>query len=247
VATGSLDPVQSVGDALVDDELTIDELAARVGMTVRNIRAHQSRWLLPPPRIVGRTGRYGPAHVERLDRVRALQDEGLNLAAIARLLDDDPLTAVATRPFLDVAPEYRTVDDLRGAFGLTEDEPVVERAIAMGLIAVDEAAEDDPRVRVEVPRLVTVAEQLTAQGVPLEAMLDVVGVLQESSRAVAAAFMALADRHLVAGVLEATGGELGELQEAVERLQVQASAALEATFNRAMADEIRAYLAPPAD
>ena len=88
--------------------------------------------------------------VERLDRVRALQDEGLNLAAIARLLDDDPLTAVATRPFLDVAPEYRTVDDLRGAFGLTEDEPVVERAIAMGLIAVDEAAEDDPRVRVEV-------------------------------------------------------------------------------------------------
>lgn len=247
MATGSLDPVQSVGDALVDDELTIDELAARVGMTVRNIRAHQSRGLLPPPRIVGRTGLYGPAHVERLDRVRALQDEGLNLAAIARLLDDDPLTAVATRPFLDVAPEYRTVDDLRGAFGLTEDEPVVERAIAMGLIAVDEAAEDDPRVRVEVPRLVTVAEQLTAQGVPLEAMLDVVGVLQESSRAVAAAFMALADRHLVAGVLEATGGELGELQEAVERLQVQASAALEATFNRAMADEIRAYLAPPAD
>ena len=163
------------------------------------------------------------------------------------MLDDDPLTAVATRPFLDVAPEYRTVDDLRGAFGLTEDEPVVERAIAMGLIAVDEAAEDDPRVRVEVPRLVTVAEQLTAQGVPLEAMLDVVGVLQESSRAVAAAFMALADRHLVAGVLEATGSELGELQEAVERLQVQASAALEATFNRAMADEIRAYLAPPAD
>ena len=30
-------------------ELTIDELAHETGMTARNIRAHQSRGLLPPP------------------------------------------------------------------------------------------------------------------------------------------------------------------------------------------------------
>jgi DNA-binding transcriptional MerR regulator len=30
-------------------DLTIDELARRTGMTVRNVRAHQSRGLLPPP------------------------------------------------------------------------------------------------------------------------------------------------------------------------------------------------------
>ena len=34
-----------------EERLTIDELAARVGMTARNIRAHQSRGLLPPPHL----------------------------------------------------------------------------------------------------------------------------------------------------------------------------------------------------
>ena len=32
-----------------DEQLTIDQLAQRTGMTVRNIRAHQSRGLLPRP------------------------------------------------------------------------------------------------------------------------------------------------------------------------------------------------------
>ena len=33
------------------DEMTIDELALESGMTARNIRAHQSRGLLPPPTV----------------------------------------------------------------------------------------------------------------------------------------------------------------------------------------------------
>ena len=37
-------------------EMTIDELARATGMTVRNIRAHQSRGLLPPPEVRARTG-----------------------------------------------------------------------------------------------------------------------------------------------------------------------------------------------
>jgi len=44
-------------------ELTIEQLAAETGMTVRNIRNHQSRGLLPPPDVRARTGYYGPEHV----------------------------------------------------------------------------------------------------------------------------------------------------------------------------------------
>jgi DNA-binding transcriptional MerR regulator len=62
-----------------DDELTIDELARRIGMTVRNIRAHQSRGLLPPPEVRGRTGYYGADHVARLELIQELQAEGFNL------------------------------------------------------------------------------------------------------------------------------------------------------------------------
>ena len=68
------------------DGLTIDELAAAAGMTVRNVRNHQARGLLAPPSLVARTGYYGAEHLERLKLIRAMQAEGFNLEAIACLL-----------------------------------------------------------------------------------------------------------------------------------------------------------------
>src|SRR5215210_2888889 len=66
--------------------MTIDELARASGMTVRNIRAHQSRGLLPAPEVRARTGYYGPEHVARLNLIQELQANGYNLAAIGHLL-----------------------------------------------------------------------------------------------------------------------------------------------------------------
>lgn len=74
-------------------ELTIEQLAAQSGMSVRNIRAHQARGLLEPPEVRLRVGYYGPDHVIRLRLIRDLQDEGFNLAGIKRLLDDRQGTA----------------------------------------------------------------------------------------------------------------------------------------------------------
>src|ERR1700712_1224445 len=68
------------------DELTIDELARTVGMTVRNVRAYASRGLMPAPRLVGRTGYYGEEHVSRLALVRELLNEGYTLAAVERIV-----------------------------------------------------------------------------------------------------------------------------------------------------------------
>ena len=65
---------------------TIEELAAATEMTVRNVRAHQSRGLLPPPTVRGRVGFYGPEHFERLRTIRQMQAEGFNLSAIASVL-----------------------------------------------------------------------------------------------------------------------------------------------------------------
>ncbi len=56
-------------------------------MTVRNIRAHQSRGLLPPPKVRGRTGYYDDEHAARIELIRELQADGLNLEAIRRLLE----------------------------------------------------------------------------------------------------------------------------------------------------------------
>src|SRR4051794_27481490 len=62
-----------------DQALTIDQLAQRTGMTVRNIRAHQSRGLLPPPEVRGRTGYYGEDHITRIELIQDLQADGFNL------------------------------------------------------------------------------------------------------------------------------------------------------------------------
>ncbi|MBX3285030.1 MAG: MerR family transcriptional regulator, partial [Actinobacteria bacterium] len=135
-------------------------------MTVRNIRAHQSRGLVPPPRLVGRTGFYGAEHVRRLDRIRQLQDEGLNLAAVARLIDDDRLAEVAAAPFTDDAPARFEPGEVAERMGLSLDDPAVTRALELGLIDV---AGDE--VVVALPRLLEVAIELSDQGVPLGAML----------------------------------------------------------------------------
>src|SRR5690606_41648805 len=59
-------------------------------MTVRNVRAYASRGLLAPPRLVGRTGYYGPEHVNRLRLIRDLLERGYTLAAIEQTLERNP-------------------------------------------------------------------------------------------------------------------------------------------------------------
>lgn len=70
-------------------DMTIDQLASHVGMTVRNVRAYSSRGLIPPPRLVGRTGYYSEEHAQRLLLVRELLDRGYTLNAVERALAEN--------------------------------------------------------------------------------------------------------------------------------------------------------------
>ena len=72
--------------------MTVAELAEVVGMSPRNIRAHQSKGLLFPPHIEGRVARYSEAHVARLRLVSSLQREGFTLAAIKRMIEPPTAT-----------------------------------------------------------------------------------------------------------------------------------------------------------
>src|SRR5438874_13151204 len=69
-------------------DMTIEQLAARTGMSVRNIRNHQSRGLLPPPEVRARVGFYREEHVTRLRLIQEMQAEGFNLKAIERLIGE---------------------------------------------------------------------------------------------------------------------------------------------------------------
>lgn len=93
-------------------QLTLEQLARSAGMTPRNVRAYQSRGLLPPPLRNGRTAWYGPEHVGRLRLVRALHERGLSLQVVHDLLEQGTAEAELAR----LTRELRQV--------LTRAEPV---------------------------------------------------------------------------------------------------------------------------
>jgi DNA-binding transcriptional MerR regulator len=68
------------------EELSLDELAARSGVSARTIRYYQSEGVLPKPRRDGREARYTEEHVERLELIAELQERGLKLEAIKGLV-----------------------------------------------------------------------------------------------------------------------------------------------------------------
>src|SRR5438067_1619235 len=130
----------STSDA--ESRLTIDQLAQRTGMTVRNIRAHQSRGLLPPPVVEARTGYYDDEHLARIKLIQEMQAEGFNLKAIERLIEgssgavEEALgfkRAVLT-PFGDEEPEYITQEELDQRLKGPYDAKVARKAVKLGLI-----------------------------------------------------------------------------------------------------------------
>lgn len=71
------------------DEIGLDELAERTGVSGRTIRYYQSEGVLPRPRKDGRDARYTALHVERLELIAELQGRGLKLEAIKELVGRD--------------------------------------------------------------------------------------------------------------------------------------------------------------
>jgi DNA-binding transcriptional MerR regulator len=68
------------------ERYTIEQLARTVGMSPRNIRAHQTRRLIDPPVREGRTAYYDAQHLRRLEAIQSLQEQGFNLTAIEAML-----------------------------------------------------------------------------------------------------------------------------------------------------------------
>lgn len=73
--------------------MTVDELSAAAGMTVRTTRYYASLGLIPPPERRGRMAWYGAEHLARLEMIRALQDHGFTLQAIEGYLAHLPADA----------------------------------------------------------------------------------------------------------------------------------------------------------
>jgi DNA-binding transcriptional MerR regulator len=231
-----------------DDELTIDELARETGMTVRNIRAHQSRGLLQPPEVRSRTGYYGREHVTRLRLIQEMQAEGFNLKAIQRLIEaadgagDQILHfgQLLLDSFVEEEPELATTEDLERRLGGPFDERTARKAEKLGLVR----PLGDGRYELPAPTLVRAGEELVKLGIPVRHALAVAETIDRSSRSMARAFVRLFTQDVMGpqGARERSPAEWERLRDALERLRPLASEAVRSGFQQSMSREVERQL-----
>ncbi len=236
------------------NRLSIDELAQKTGVSSRNIRYYQTRGLLPPPTVEGRSGWYGKEHVERLELIGDMQAEGLNLQAIGWLLGgagsvDSGEVRRLKRAVLDgwvtEKPQEVGVEQLLGeaqAAGLPPD--ATGRAVELGLL---EPTDDPAKWRVLLPSVLEAGRELAAMGLDADRTLDVLKLMREELEPIAAAFVRLFDEAVLAP-WDARGRPADEwpaIREAIDRIRPLAGEAVIAVFHDTMAKVISARLEDP--
>jgi DNA-binding transcriptional MerR regulator len=231
--------------------MTIDQLAREAGVTTRNIRAYQTRGLLPSPKMAGRVGYYDDAHLARLRYIASLQERGFSLAAIHALLEawdegrglnevlgfEEALNA----PWSDETPERVSVEWLLERFPeAVHDLGLVQRAVTLGLLR-----EVDGGLEAPSPRLVKIGAELVAAGIPLAAVLDEYERLVADADRIAERFVALFEsnvweRFVAAGM---PAERLVGVTEALQRARPTALAAMDAALAHAMERAVAASAA----
>src|SRR6202789_602943 len=224
-------------------DLTVEQLAAEVGMSVRNIRNHHTRGLLPPPEVRARVGYYNADHVARLRLILDLQADGFNLAAIARLLSGSNglaerllgLRIAVTTPFEAEAPEMITAEELTARFGEV-DAKDIERVRRLKLLV----PLGDGRFEIPSPALMGAAEEVVELGIPLHAALVLVERVSRDCESISRAFTKLFLKELWEPFDRAGQPDEGwdELIAGVGSLRALASEALLALFKQRMTTQL---------
>ena len=184
---------EATPDETAPQEYTVDELAARAQMTVRNVRAYAGRGLIDAPRLAGRTGYYNREHLQRLQLIRQLLDRGFTLAAVEKAIQSAPQSAaghtldlmtILDLPEADEA-EIMSRDDLAALAGVARDASLVDSLVELGLV---EALEGD-RVRLVEPAVVRAGAAAVSMGLAPATVIGLFPTLQEHLRAITDTFV----------------------------------------------------------
>jgi DNA-binding transcriptional MerR regulator len=193
-------------------EYRIEQLARTAGVAVDTIRFYQGKGLLDAPRRDGRVTWYADSHLERLRRIRELQQRGFTLTVIQRFLagelepSDEALVAAVTRP---VAPQTLTLTELAERSGVAA--PLLVSLQQAGLLVPVDGG-DEPLYPADDLEAIAAGMQLIAAGVPLGALLDLGKDYSAAVDRTARQAVELFDHH-VRERIQAEGGET----EAAER------------------------------
>jgi len=197
-------------------EYRIEQLARAAGVAVDTIRFYQGKGLLESPRREGRVTWYGDTHVERLKRIKELQQQGFTLTVIQRFLageleaSDEALVAAVTRP---TAPQTLTLGELAERSGVAE--PLLSSLQQAGLLVPVEGGEQ-PLYPADDLEAIAAGMKLIAAWVPIGSLIE---LGKEHAAAVDRTARQAVDLfdHYVRERIQAEGGET----EAAERKLLQ--------------------------
>ncbi|QEV21395.1 MerR family transcriptional regulator [Streptomyces alboniger] len=230
--------------------LTVDELAARAGVTVRTIRFYSTKGLLPPP-VIGprRVGHYGQDHLSRLALIEELQHQGMTLAAIERYLEQLPADlsahdlAIHRALVASWAPdsaEEVPLAELERRAGRALSEEDLDRLAAMSVIARTRAP---GTYRVDLG-LLRLGVQLLDVPIAHETILAARTVLMEHTRSAAHELSRLF-RDEVWGPYrerESDPGHVAAMRSLSAHMQPMVVQALVTAFQRSLKEELRKWL-----
>ena len=232
------------------NQLTIEGLARETGLSVRNLRSHHARGLLPPPEVRGRVGYYGPEHVERLRLIQELQGEGLKLAGIKRLLDDSAGPGPGLLQVKRAADAFEesegsevvTIAELRERLGLDEtDTKLLDKAVELGILV--------PLGRdlfeVPSPSLLATAEEVVHRGITLPHAIALLQELERHARDISQKFVKLFLEDVWKPFSDAglPDDRWSEVAESMNQLRPLAADALLTVYRQTLSDEVEATFA----
>lgn len=232
------------------NQLTIEGLAHETGLSVRNLRSHHARGLLPPPEVRGRIGYYGPEHLERLRLIRELQGEGLKLDGIKRLLEE---TERSGEGLLRVRRAADSFDENEGSevisaaelaerLGLgPEDGKLLSQAIELGLLV----PVGNDLFEVPSPSLLATAEEVVRRGITLPHALQLVEELHRHARDVSRKFVKLFLDDVWKPFSDAglPDDRWEEVADAMEELRPLAAQALLTVYRQTLSEEVESTFA----
>jgi DNA-binding transcriptional MerR regulator len=177
----------------------VEDLAGRAEVSVDTIRFYQKRRLLAPPVREGRVAWYGAEHLERLQRIRELQRDGLTLALIERLLNgaidatDLPLAAAVAAADVEAREEFFDLGELaeRSGVPLALLDAVAREGLLLPRIHDGAACYTAADVAIVQQGLA-----LLERGLPLPELLALARDHNAATREVAEQAVALFDEHV---------------------------------------------------
>lgn len=225
-------------------EYRLDDLAREAGVASTTVRLYQTKGLLAPPRLEGRTGWYDDSHLSRLRLISRLQAEGYSLAGIANLLEQwergrglDSVIGVEAE--LDaLLGEVHAIElspgDLIERFPADSMTPeLMQRAAALGLVQPAEGG----KVRVADRRFLETGSELARLGIPADVILDEWEALVAHTDDIASRFISLFEQHLAPDDWQdgLDTDQTRELAHTLARLQATARQVLAAALDASVA------------